>query len=293
MAKRSIVVAVGMAVLLSLWAGAASAQAEVACGQPVTEDAVLDRDLTCTRDGVALTTADVTLDLGGHTIAGAGGGTGIVVRPCGQAGALSVRNGTVRGFGVGVHIAVESGCEHTVETTVEGLSITASGTGVLGGTGFEQVGPVVVRGNRIHRNTGNGITTAFIRPFHAIGNEITRNAGDGVAAFDDSIDRFEGNMVTRNGGRGAAFLDSVAAIIGNRFSDNAETGLIVRERFCGFKPLYDISVNSAMRNEGGGMSAAFTGCVDPTVPPPGTGNVAKHNAGFQCELIVCTRVSGP
>jgi hypothetical protein len=270
-------------------AGTGVAHADVACGQPVTEDAVLDRDLVCLGDGVELTTADVTLDLGGHTIRGAGGGTGIRVRPCGQAGALTVQNGAVHGFGVGVHIAVESGCEHTVETTVEGLSITANETGVLGGIGFEQVGPVVVRGNRIRENTGNGITTAFIRPFGVVGNDITRNGGDGVAAFDDSIDRFEGNRVSHNAGDGAAFQDSVATIVGNRFTHNAGTGLTVRERFCGFKPLYDISANTAMHNAGGGMLAVFAGCVDPSVPPPGSGNVAKHNAGFQCTLIVCGR----
>jgi hypothetical protein len=41
------------------------------------------------------------------------------------------------------------------------------------------------------------------------------------------------------------------------------------------------------------MSAVFAGCVDPTVPPPGSGNVARRNAGFDCVLIVCGRVSGP
>ncbi len=289
MLQRTLLASV---LVLALWAAPGSAQAAVECGQPIAEDAVLDHDLDCAGGGVELTAGDVTLDLAGHAIRGAGTGTGILVRPCGQAGAITIRNGTVKGFGVGVQVAVEPGCDHTVETTIEGLAILANGTGVTG-AGFGHVGPVVVRGNRIRGSAGNGITTAFVRPFAVIGNEITRNAGDGVAAFDDSIDRFEGNVVTRNGGNGATFQDSVADILGNRLARNQGTGLRVSERFCGFKPLYDISANTATQNGAGGMSAVFAGCVDPTVPPPGSGNVARRNAGFDCVLIVCGRVSGP
>jgi hypothetical protein len=39
------------------------------------------------------------------------------------------------------------------------------------------------------------------------------------------------------------------------------------------------------------MAAEFDFC-NPDEPPPGSGNVAKHNALFQCVLIRCARNAG-
>jgi hypothetical protein len=281
-----LVVVAGLA--LGAGTGVAEASGSVECGQAVTEDTVLEHDLHCAGSGLEMTTGDVTLDLSGHSIQGSGSGTGILVRPCDQSGELLIRNGTVTGFDVGVHVAADQDCSHTVATTIEDLLIARNRTGVFGGIDSGSVGPTLLRSNTIRANAENGIATAFIRPFHVVGNEIVRNGGDGVVAFEDSIDRFEGNDVSRNGGDGAEFDDSVSVFLGNRFTRNAGIGLTIEERVCEFKPFYEISGNIAKHNGGGGMIAEFEFCEDPTEPPPGGGNVAKHNANFQCILIRCT-----
>ncbi len=284
---NSVRAALALLVATAWFAPGTAQAANVQCGEPVMADAVLKRDLVCAGDGPVMTTGDVTLDLRGHTIRGSGEGTGIRVQPCGQSGTLRVRNGTITNFGTGVSGAADVGCEHTVASTIERLVITGNGTGVFGGIDGASAGSTLVRLNVIRANTGGGVVTAFIRPFHVINNVIARNGGDGVSAFEDSIDRFEGNVVSRNGGHGAAFDASVSTFRSNAFLRNAGIGLTVDERVCEFKPLYEFSGNIALRNGGGGLRAAFEFCEDPTVPPPGSGNFARHNANFQCILIRC------
>ena len=258
--------------------------AEVECGQPVVGDVVLDHDLTCVGDGPKMT-SDATLNLGGHAIRGSGTGIGIeMVAPCGEAGQLVVRNGTVAGFGTGVYVSGGFECGPVLPTTVEQMVIEENSTGVLG---IDSVGRALLRGSTIRSNADEGIVTAFIRPFHIIGNKITRNGSHGVHATEDSTDRFEGNHVAYNGGRGAWFDNSVSTFLDNRFVRNEGTGLRIDERICENKPFYEISRNRAKHNDGGGMAAFFFDCDTDLVP--GANNVAKHNSLFQCVLIRCAR----
>jgi Periplasmic copper-binding protein (NosD) len=290
--RRLAPVSIVAASVLAAAPTAGAQTASVSCGEPVLADAVLDEDLDCSGDGPQLTTADVTLDLNGHAIRGSGGGIGLRIAPCDQTGEIVVENGSVSGFDTGIHVAAEAGCAHAVDTTITAMSIKWNQTGVLGGIDGADTGVTLLRNNTIRANAGNGISAALIRPFHVLGNEIRGNGGHGVLALQDSIDRFENNDLARNGGGGAEFRDSVAAVLGNRFRHNGGIGLAVSERLCEFKPFYDISGNIAKHNDGGGMSAAFALCEDPTIPPPGGENVAKHNGVFQCALINCTSSRG-
>jgi parallel beta-helix repeat protein len=69
----------GVAVAASLGLGAGPADAQVSCGQVITEDTTLDGDLDCAQSGPLLTigASGITVDLGGHTIRN-GGGFGIL-----------------------------------------------------------------------------------------------------------------------------------------------------------------------------------------------------------------------
>ena len=51
----------------------------VACGATLTEDTVLDNDLSCSGNGLIIGRDNVTLDCNGYGIEGNGGGTGISV----------------------------------------------------------------------------------------------------------------------------------------------------------------------------------------------------------------------
>jgi hypothetical protein len=292
LARRLAPLSIVAASVLMAAPAANAHSAPVNCGEPVLVDAVLDADLDCTGDGPQMTTGDVTLDLNGHAIRGSGAGIGLLIRPCDQAGEIVVKNGSLSGFDTGVSVVAEAGCAHAVNTIIADMSIAGNQTGVAGGIEGEPTGGTLLRENVIRDNAQNGIETAFIRPFHVVDNKIKHNGENGVFAFQDSIDRFEGNVVAHNGGHGAEFQDSVADVLGNRFKHNAGIGLTISERLCEFKAFYDISDNIAKHNDAGGMSATFELCEDPTIPPPGSGNIAKHNGVFQCVLITCTSSRG-
>lgn len=91
----AVVVAAGLTVG---GAGTAVAVPNIHCGDTIVADLVANTDLTCPGDGLVVGADDVTLDLGGHTIAGAGAGTGLAVT--GHSG-VTVRNGTIAGFDTG------------------------------------------------------------------------------------------------------------------------------------------------------------------------------------------------
>ena len=71
-------VAVALGVAGPAWA------AKVSCGDVITEDSKLKKDLNCSGDGLEIDADNVTLDLNGHTIKGDGSGDG--VRADGQSG---------------------------------------------------------------------------------------------------------------------------------------------------------------------------------------------------------------
>ena len=144
----------------------------------------------------------------------------------------------------------------------------------------------------ISANTGDGVFVAFDRPFRMICDHLSDNGGAGIRALQDSLSLLQDSLVVHNAGDGASLTDTVAMVSGNTFLGNAGTGLSIRERICSFFPFYTVSDNVADLNAGGGMSMSFY--LGPPeerpnpAPPPGTGNAAKHNAGFQCMLIVCS-----
>lgn len=70
----------------------------VQCGQTLTVDTVLTRNLTCTGDGLVLAPG-VSLDLGGRTLRGSGAGVGVTVDTLGTS---VVRNGTLAGWATAV-----------------------------------------------------------------------------------------------------------------------------------------------------------------------------------------------
>src|SRR5262245_63978053 len=90
--------------------GSSAAPAAPQCGDVLTTDAVLTRDLICR--GSALTIpgfADVTLDLNSHSIVGTGVGTGIAILPSQNGdpsrstpGTVTVEDGSIQGFQDGI-----------------------------------------------------------------------------------------------------------------------------------------------------------------------------------------------
>jgi hypothetical protein len=98
---------------IPVWTTAASG-AVLSCGQTITQNTVLDNDLTgCTNNGIVIGADNITLNLNGHIISGTpntGDQAGVAL--VGRTGG-TVRNGTVRAFDVGV--VIEGGSGNTVQ----------------------------------------------------------------------------------------------------------------------------------------------------------------------------------
>ncbi|GAA4626486.1 hypothetical protein [Cellulomonas oligotrophica] len=120
-----------LAVGATLAAGPAQAAPGPACGDTLTQDTVLTRNLTCpSGDGLWLEPG-VTLDLGGKVLAGHDGGSGVVAPSTGD---VAIVNGVIAGWGTGV-----TGWDPGQDET--GAWPELSGTVLLDG--------VVIRGARI------------------------------------------------------------------------------------------------------------------------------------------------
>jgi parallel beta-helix repeat protein len=108
--SRAIFV-LGVAGLIALGGASQAGARHIRCGQTITRDTTLHRDLrNCPNKGIVIRADDVTLDLNGHTI----DGDGKLVKPCprhvacdvgvfndGHDG-ITVRHGSVREFAIGV-----------------------------------------------------------------------------------------------------------------------------------------------------------------------------------------------
>jgi len=117
--------------------------AAVSCGQEITANTTLDGDLSCSGDGPALiVTADnIILDLGGFTVSGGGPSSaehpGILLR---NVKGVTVRKGTVKGFGAGVAIAggANNVIENlTVEDNIGGGTVATISVGGTSASGTE------------------------------------------------------------------------------------------------------------------------------------------------------------
>jgi hypothetical protein len=136
---------------LGLGAGSASA-ATLACGARITTDTRLDNDLTdCPEDGIRVGASDITLDLNGHTIDGdaSGGGYGVTwfdeLNNDSHSG-ITVRNGEVREFSVGISMT-DGG------NVVRSVTVAANGTGIGVALGSGDV----IEDNVIFGNSMSGV----------------------------------------------------------------------------------------------------------------------------------------
>jgi nitrous oxidase accessory protein NosD len=72
------------------------------CGSTIVNDLKLEQDPVCAVDGITVGADGIKVNLNGHTIPGAGAGIGI--RVCGRTD-VSVRNGTIRNFVLGIFVS--------------------------------------------------------------------------------------------------------------------------------------------------------------------------------------------
>jgi hypothetical protein len=232
----------GIALVLAtipLWVSPTAFANHVHCGDVITEDTTLDSDLlNCSGTGIEIGASHITLDLGGHTIAGRGvhnySDFGVLDR--GHVG-VTVKNGIVRDFNYGVFLL------HPEATTVRGLHLQADGSGVVL---YDQPTASVVEDNVVTDygggifQEGQGITIwerIWLRaePFRPAGNRVEDNivqagelAGAGIAVSITDANVIRGNRVSMLGAY-APGIEVIGFFASNPSDGNSAEGNVVEE----------------------------------------------------------------
>lgn len=202
------------------------------CGDTITRDTTLHRDLTnCPGDGLVIGADGVTLDLNGHTIDGDGTGDddqGVAVRDAHSG--LTVRDGTVREFGIGIDAA--GGADHRLRN-VRAVRNTGFGA-ILEGVTRAQVTRSTFRDNGVcalvlgeardalvARNTATGSGGYAFVFFATNDSAIHDNDFDGndhgMLLDGSSRNAVERNVITHSGG---SAIDLGNHAVGNRVEYN-------------------------------------------------------------------------
>jgi hypothetical protein len=257
-------------VLAATLVGATGTAHALSCGQTITSNTTLTADLVgCPGSGLVVRTSGVTIDLNGYTVGGSNAtdSIGIDVQ---SAQNVTVRNGHVRNFATGVHLASAQ------NTSLVGLDVQHGFTGIS----IEIASALVDASSMTHNSSGIVISGAVA---HVQRSNISDNSFVGVAATPgDTGTVIERNMIARNGNAtgfagvwvqsdgvrlsrnmllgnsvgviaGLFFNDSPSHVVisGNMFSSNVRDGLAAR----GFTST-DIQVtgNYATANGGNGLT---------------------------------------
>jgi len=183
--------------ILGLADAALAAQTGLRCGDVVTHDVRLTRDLVgCPAAGLVVGAHGVKIDLAGHSLRGTRSGNAGIDDFAGYDG-TTVVGGTLRDFTFG--IALSGGARHN---RVSDVSISgADGAGVLA---------VETTDNRIQADTFSAVNTG-IEIYGASRNRVERNTITGTTGAGVEVD--------------AASADNVIA--DNRILQTADVGIIV------------------------------------------------------------------
>jgi parallel beta-helix repeat protein len=196
----------GLACWLAIGGPQASA-AQVKCGDTITTDTTLHKDLiNCPSNGIVIGANGITLDLNGHTI----DGDGTFARGCDVAtefcdvgvvnfrhDGVTVKDGSLRQFGGAVNFF--GPLRHN-----RLLGISASRSADVGIQLFETSRSLIrdSSANRsISRQLGFGLALYSTRHVRVVGNSFRHNAGDAVHTVDSNRNLIKANLMARNGGQ--------------------------------------------------------------------------------------------
>lgn len=206
-------------------AAPAAAVGGVECGQVISQNVVLMKNLTCAGNGLLITAGtNVTVDLNGHTIRGSGTGVAISNDTSGYSryiAGLTVRNGTITGFNTGVDarfIGTGSCSTPTGQVQLDSVRMLNNGTGLT--THFICGAPLSVISNSLFRgNTSAGavVTQAAVTnsTFDHNGIGLANYGSGSVAGPADVTD----STFTSNG-KGVTCWDGAVDIASSSFRDN-------------------------------------------------------------------------
>jgi parallel beta-helix repeat protein len=191
-----------------------AATAAITCGMVVTTSITASNDLACTGDGLVVGAANITLNLGGHTIDGDddAGDYGISNNGFDN---VKIKNGQITDFFEGVKLVGDADKNEITNLEIR----SSSGDGIDFSTTSDQA---TVKNNRILQNvTGIDLSATG----HTItGNRFVANTGDGMDVRTNGS-LVANNVVTLNGNQGMEVTGGNNTIQKNLVSRNASFGI--------------------------------------------------------------------
>jgi parallel beta-helix repeat protein len=204
--------------------------AGIACGDTITADSTLDRDLTdCPSNGILIGADGITLDLNGHTISG----DGKPVRRCRRdqicdvgvanddhAG-VTIRGGAVRGFVIGVGVFRGRNNRfaelNSSQNQFFGFVIAGSSRTVIrDSSGYDNPRP-----------DGDGLGVFRSHDLRIVHNSFRHNGQLGMHIEGSTENLVRGNLVSRNGDFGMLIDADRTQVRGNRSVRDGGTGILV------------------------------------------------------------------
>jgi large repetitive protein len=248
---RRLIAPTALIAVLAVFVGASSVQAgsggvtAVSCGQTLKASVRLADDLVdCPGNGLIIGAANITVDLNGHTIDGAGSkkpGSGISNGNCSEGAApvctgfgnVTVENGTITDFYFAGVNAVGSRSLVVRKLTVRKIGggctqgDLCAGIFLLQSTGTTITASEV--SNQVQAFQVNGIDVHASPSTRVEGSRVDRNAGNGIVVFESPRSRFVGNQLDENRQVGLHVNNSSDStqVIGNDARGNRSFGIAV------------------------------------------------------------------
>jgi nitrous oxidase accessory protein NosD len=235
--KAAAVVLVGVA-SLAAHAPAGAAESSIACGEVVTTDLRLTHDLDCPGTALVVGADDITVDLDGHAILGAGSGVSVAGIEIDAHDRVSIRDGEIEGFAYGVHAYDSDRLQLSrleVQDTISGIAVEESadvriasnllrdnrtGLDLLGVTGL------VVRNTTVERSDATGASIRAVERAALVGNDFVDNTFDGLALESVRRAYVRDNLVARNGLTGIYTIgESTTRYVDNLVVGNDDDGI--------------------------------------------------------------------
>lgn len=149
-----------LVVSLALGGSTAAAAPAVTCGSTVTTDVTLTADLHCpSGDGIILG-SNVTFDLGGHSLVGAGS-SGVGVQTSLLSEGNTIRNGTIENWGTGILLQEQN--PDGVPYSISDVVLLNSPVGYFVGNTSAQLTRVTAVDSRIDGQLGGDLTISQSR----------------------------------------------------------------------------------------------------------------------------------
>lgn len=218
------------------------------CGDVIVSDLRLEQDLTCPGNGLTVTGSGIQINLNGHTLAGAGPGTGLGIQVISSQD-VSIFGGTVRSFLRGINVSASTGI------VIKDNVLTQNGTGIL----LEFSSGNTIKSNIARQNTLRAImmrpnfTGTVVSTDNDVKDNVLIDNPTGIYIIRQPGNMFKGNSISGStiaaidldpaplGASGNVFkgnlLESSAAGIrfGAGWTGNTILGNTVQTNTCAFK----------------------------------------------------------